>query len=581
MGTDGEDERSESSEKRAGAAGTERGEAEQREASEMRAGAKRHASREDPDEASDETANREDRVFPGVPESEDENDAVMVPETSGAAPRSREGLDNVRDGTIETTTDEGCGPDACTCGEKTATDADGRSVATDGAGVANVDETGSLGDLEFTDPAEGVSQNVDDGEPDVRVGVPEGVELDTPTYSIRSEMNDIETPDEKTWFMELDEAVIDEGRCIQCGTCVAACPSDSIGVGDDDLPELVKMCTGCSLCWDFCPRGGLRYERQWKITGGEDNVKGAGDPITEFSARVDDDWTDAAQDGGVVTGMLASLLEAGEIDGALIATESDEEAWKAESFLATTEEELIENAGTVYNQTLALGNLDLKRWEHKLPDDKGWDELSLALVGTPCEIEGIRALQDFDWDYQGHDEGIDAVEYTIALMCTKNFNYYSLMGEQLEEKRGISPDEIGKMDVLHGKLMVYDHDDEMILEEDIENFHDAALKGCDECADFTGFCADVTVGSVGSSDEYSSVILRTEQGVRAWEHTEPKLDYHDLEDKSAVGKLQGWDKKKAFESLERPFDPDAPRFIDYTDHAENYGTATNPHDEGH
>jgi len=27
------------------------------------------------------------------------------------------------------------------------------------------------------------------------------------------------------------------------------------------------------------------------------------------------------------------------------------------------------------------------------------------------------------------------------------------------------------------------------------------INGCDECADFTGFCADLTVGSVGSSDE--------------------------------------------------------------------------------
>ncbi len=60
---------------------------------------------------------------------------------------------------------------------------------------------------------------------------------------------------------------------------------------------------------------------------------------------------------------------------------------KAESFLATTEEELIANAGTVYNQTLALGNLDVAQWEHKLPD-KDWEDLSLALVGTPCEIEG-------------------------------------------------------------------------------------------------------------------------------------------------------------------------------------------------
>ncbi|QFU81966.1 Coenzyme F420 hydrogenase/dehydrogenase, beta subunit C-terminal domain [Natronorubrum aibiense] len=500
-----------------------------------------------------------------------------VPDTGGDSSPMRATPGHARAETGRTGRDDRCSSDTCTCGEKTR-DVD-QPVATDGAGVANVDEMGDLGDLEFTEPAEGVSQDVDDGAPDTRVGVPEGVDLETPEYSIRSRMNDIETPDEKTWFMELDEAVIDEGRCIQCGTCVAACPSDSIGVGDDDLPKLVKMCTGCSLCWDFCPRGGLRYERQWKITGGDDNVKGAGDPITEFSARVDEDWTDAAQDGGVVTGILASLLEAGEIDGALIATESDDEPWKAESFLATTTEELLANAGTVYNQTLALGNLDLKRWEHKLPDES-WDDLSLALVGTPCEIEGLRALQDFEWDYQDQNEGIRAVDYTIALMCTKNFNYYSLMGEQLAEQRDIPPAEIGKMDVLHGKLLVYDHGGELILEEDIGNFHDAALKGCDECADFTGFCADITVGSVGSSDEYSSVIVRTEQGLDAWERTVPKLDYHDLEDRSAVGKLQGWDKKKAFESLARPFDPDAPRFIEYTDHAENYGTATNPHDQG-
>jgi coenzyme F420 hydrogenase subunit beta len=470
-----------------------------------------------------------------------------------------------------------CGPDGCTCGSG-ASDAP-EAVADGGARPVNVSEDGDLGEVEFTPPAAGESQNVDEGAPDRRVGVPEGVELDTPSYSIRSEMNDIETPDEKTWFMELDEAVIDADRCIQCGTCVAACPSDSIGIGDDGLPELVKMCTGCSLCWDFCPRGGLRYERQWKITGGEDNVKGAGDPITEFSAKVTEEWRENAQDGGLVTSVLIHLLEAGEIDGALIATESEEE-WKAESFLATTPGELIENAGSFYNQTMALGNLGIDQWEHKLPDEDP-ENLSLALVGTPCEIEGIRAIQDFEWDYASQEEGVRAIDYTIALMCTKNFNYERLIGEQLEEKRGIPPEEIGKLDVLHGDMIVYGTDGELILEEDVEKFHDAALKGCDECADFTGYCADLTVGSVGSSDEYSSVIVRTERGLDAWELTEPDLDYHDLEDRSAIGGLQSWDKKKAFDSLKRPFDPDAPRFIDYTDHAEWYGTELNPHESGH
>ena len=76
-------------------------------------------------------------------------------------------------------------------------------------------------------------------------------------YRLREEMNGIDEPPGKVWFWELEAGVIDADRCIQCGTCVAVCPSNSIGVNEDtDLPELVKMCTGCSLCWDFCPRGG-------------------------------------------------------------------------------------------------------------------------------------------------------------------------------------------------------------------------------------------------------------------------------------------------------------------------------------
>src|ERR687891_953417 len=98
----------------------------------------------------------------------------------------------------------------------------------------------------------------------------------TAAFAIRDEMNDIDEAPGKVWFWELERAVIDADRCVQCGVCIAACPSDSLGIGADDLPKLVKMCTGCSLCWDFCPRGGLRYEAlgellveesEWKLTG--------------------------------------------------------------------------------------------------------------------------------------------------------------------------------------------------------------------------------------------------------------------------------------------------------------------------
>ena len=68
------------------------------------------------------------------------------------------------------------------------------------------------------------------------------------------------------------------------------------------------------------------------------------------------------QDGGVVSALLIALLEAGEIDGALLAKPSEREPWKGVAHLARTPEEVIACAGSFYNQTLALGHLDLKKY---------------------------------------------------------------------------------------------------------------------------------------------------------------------------------------------------------------------------
>jgi coenzyme F420 hydrogenase subunit beta len=385
----------------------------------------------------------------------------------------------------------------------------------------------------------------------------------------------------KVWFFELAAAVIDADRCIQCGSCIAACPSDSLGTNFEDLPYLVKMCTGCSLCWDFCPRGGLRYEATWQKESAEDDAlledalseggtltgesgSGLGVVVTQVAARVRDSSpmkVETAQDGGVVSAILIAALEAGEIDGALIARENPATPWRGVPYIATTTEELLERAGSYYNQTLALGALDLERFG--LDDDA-----RIAIVGTPCEIQGLRALQSRNW--RTGNSRIEAVTLAIALMCTKSFDYRKLMLRMIQGERRIQLSNVGKVDVVHGRFQVFTHSGDVLVDEPVKNFHGAALKGCDECADFLGRGADISVGSVGSETGYSSVLVRTEAGEAALARISDQLEIIELEKPEALMRLDQLDKKIALGALERRLEPSGPLFIDFAEHVANY-----------
>ncbi|MHB8328230.1 MAG: Coenzyme F420 hydrogenase/dehydrogenase, beta subunit C-terminal domain [Acidimicrobiales bacterium] len=405
-------------------------------------------------------------------------------------------------------------------------------------------------------------------------------------FSIREQMNGVEEPPGKTWFWELEAGVIFADRCIQCGTCVAVCPSNSIGVNSDSgLPELVKMCTGCSLCWDFCPRGGLRYEAlwppstasgdaetpvvvksdaadpYWKITGGPPG-DGLGAVLERYAVRAGA-RADDVQDGGVVTALLLAGLAGGDIDGALVSRPSDDpdEPWKGVAHVATTAKEIVDAAGSFYNQTMALAELDLSPYD--LPARP-----RLAVVGTPCEIQGIRAMQARRWPTGAHR--VDAVVLTIALLCTKNFDYEALTLRELRDKRGVDLDRVSKVDVIHGRMIVEYRDGRVAVDEPIKDFHGAALKGCDECADFLGRGADLSIGSVGSMAGWSSLLIRTEAGLQAFNRARGRLDVRDLDDPEALHKLDRLDKRVAERSLQRKLDPEAPLFIDYAEHLSGY-----------
>ena len=156
-------------------------------------------------------------------------------------------------------------------------------------------------------------------------------------------------------------------------------------------------------------------------------------------------------------------------------------------------------------------------------------------MGTPCEVQGLRAMQARRWPTGAHR--VDAVVLSIALMCTKNFDYEALTLRELQDKRGVDLDRVSKMDVIRGRMIVEYRDGELAIDEPVKDFHGAALKGCDECADFLGRSADISVGSVGSMTGWTSVLIRTERGRLAFQAARSKLDVRGLDDPAALLRL--------------------------------------------
>jgi len=365
--------------------------------------------------------------------------------------------------------------------------------------------------------------------------------------------------DDKIWFHKTAAAVIDAGRCIGCGGCIAACPSDSITTAADGRPTLHKMCTGCSACWDYCPVAGFRPEKMANLVNGP-QADDFGPVEGAYSAKGAED-PEKVQDGGAVTALLIALLESGEIDGAVVTKRLD--AFRGETIIATTAEQIRAAGGSVYNQTNALAALGT-------PLPPGIEKL--AYVGTPCQISVLRALQRFPWRYR--ESSANKVVLAIGLFCTRSFEPAKLMRELLERGENIA--DVKKVDIREGKL--YLHGETGAREAGpVKEFRNTTLGGCDECTDFAGRTADLVVGNMGSVPGRSTVLVRSEAGRKAWARAGAAMDSAPLEDLEPLKKMEARNRRNAIAAMEREYEPTGPLWISYSEHLENYmGTEREP-----
>ena len=98
----------------------------------------------------------------------------------------------------------------------------------------------------------------------------------------------------------------------------------------------------------------------------------------------------------------------------------------------------------------------------------------------------------------------------IGLFCTETFDYEKLVEGKLQSERRIDPWDIRRLDI-KGRLDVYLQDEQKVSIP-LADLEECIRPGCQVCTDFTAVEADVSAGSVGSPDGYTTLIIRNDIG---------------------------------------------------------------------
>jgi coenzyme F420 hydrogenase subunit beta len=196
------------------------------------------------------------------------------------------------------------------------------------------------------------------------------------------------------------------------------------------------------------------------------------------------------QNGGVVTTLLLYGLDTDLIDGALVV---GRDAWAPVACVAKTRDEIIRAAGTKYGVVPVLKELRAAVVDHGLS--------RICVVGSPCHIQAIRYVK-----HKGLPLA-SSVKLTIGLFCRENYEY-ACMAEKIRAK-GADMSQVDKLDV-SDEFNVYAVGGKLSFP--ITEAKSCVPRHCLVCQDFAADLADISIGSGGSAEGWSTVIIRTGEG---------------------------------------------------------------------
>ena len=281
---------------------------------------------------------------------------------------------------------------------------------------------------------------------------------------------------------------------------MAACPLNLLWPANEQ-PTMVGTCALCEICYYQCPAVEFSSDDvEYFIHG---RTRACDEPLgiyrQAFTARArSPDIKAKGQDGGVVTALLAYALESKLIDAAVVT--GRDEKWTAHPVVATSYDDLVQNAGTKYTPSPTILGVRSAIEEY--------GKSKIGLVGTPCQIRALRRIQTSPL---GNRKLAQAVTLSIGLFCMESYKHNSLIENYLVT-RGLDPTRLTRVGIKKGQFVAYSDETE-VLRVPLKELDGFVRGSCTRCVDFTSEYADVSVGAIGSPSGYSTTLARTQAGL--------------------------------------------------------------------
>ena len=315
-------------------------------------------------------------------------------------------------------------------------------------------------------------------------------------------------------FEDLRQEVIAKGLCGRCGGCASFCSADEMNALEFDRtdgPRLIteENCLKCGICYLICPQI-KALDREVREKFGWQPPIGMHSAITS-ACTTEPKVAEVCTDGGVVTSVLRYALKKRLVQGALVSKKIG--PFARQPFLATNPDELIEAAGTHFDEVQHLGQFgkEYSTYSPTIQEIKKIGQLRLdriAMVGTPCQIYTVRKMQTLNI------VPADAIVFTVGLFCMENFSFNTKAVKALEEKLDVKIGDIAKLNIKDNVILTTTSG--QVHHVPFEAVDEIARPACMACPDFANDFADISVGGLGSPDGYTTTVIRTSIGQKLY-----------------------------------------------------------------